>query len=110
MEIGVESMKKIIRYGVESKNFVFVEVNEDARELVRAGGMFDCEQIPRDFGEILDSLNPAISSILDKIRGLENAPNEVNVAFGIKIDEDKGAIISSDHENNFEIELKWVKK
>ncbi len=108
-------MKKIVEFpmeGTDQKIFVEVDVNEDDMQ-----GIIPAAQpgevigrAKKTFEEAIENIKPAAATIIQKIRSLHDAPDEVEVQFGLKLSADAGAFIASTGiEANYAITLKWKK-
>jgi len=62
----------------------------------------------QSFSEALDQVKPVAETVMQKLRGLSEPADEVEVKFGLKLSVDAGAIVTSvGGEASFEITLKW---
>jgi hypothetical protein len=53
-------------------------------------------------------VKPAASALVDGLRGMADAPDEVQVTFGIRLSGEMGAVIAkTSAEANFEVVLRW---
>jgi hypothetical protein len=69
------------------------------------------EKAQETLEEALDKIKPAAQSIIAKLRGLTDEPDEIAVEFGIKRNAAAGAFIASAGvEANYKGSLKWTKK
>jgi hypothetical protein len=59
----------------------------------------------------LEKVRPAAQFIIEKLRSLHDAPDEIGVAFGLKLSAEAGAVLASaGAEANYTVTLKWVRK
>jgi hypothetical protein len=65
-------------------------------------------KVQQTFEEALKNIKPVASTIISKLRDLDQPADEVEVKFGIKLTADAGAIFASvGGEVTYEITLKW---
>jgi hypothetical protein len=69
----------------------------------------------KEAGESLDGvlsrLGPTIKGLASELRSAADAPDDIEVAFSVKIAADSNVIIAkAGGEANFQIRLKWTKK
>ncbi len=109
-------MKKLIQFTTTDGNNFFVEIDEPvAAEAVRGyseqgntRGVL--ETAKQSFNDALKPLKEISNSIIDSVRQISNAPDEVEVELGLKFSAQAGIILTSlDSEANFKITLKWQK-
>lgn len=56
----------------------------------------------------IESIRPAVSAVMGIFRKLSNAPEEIEMEFGIKLSAKLGAILASaDGETNYKVTIKW---
>jgi len=106
-------MKRLIEFPIQSGGSLLVEVDEPMPEgVVRAARPGEViARAKETLEEALDKIKPAAQSIIAKLRGLPDAPDEVGVEFGIKLSAEAGAFIASAGvEANYKVTLKWAKK
>jgi hypothetical protein len=106
-------MKHLVEFPLEgSKEVIFVEVEEDEE-----GNFTDAstlgEKIERASQTLEDSLQkikPAAEAVIKKLKGLSQPPDEISVAFGLKLSADAGVILaSSSIEANYTVTVLWRK-
>jgi hypothetical protein len=107
-------LKQLAEFVLADGGTVLVEV--DAAPPVRAQmrGAFDprevVEKAKLSFEQALDKIRPAATAIIAKLRGIGDAPDEVSVSFGIKLNAEAGAVIAAAGvEANYNITLVWKK-
>jgi len=111
-------MKHLIEFPLEDGDVMLVEVEEDGAE---EGGFVPAsrgegdknviEKATMTFQEAIDKVKPGAEAIIKKLRGLSDPPDEMQVAFGLKLNAAAGAIIASAGiEANYTVTLKWVKQ
>ena len=107
-------MKRLIEFPLKEGGTLVVEVDEPETpgQVVKASTKPGAiaETAKQTFEEALDKIKPAAQSIITKLRGLHDEPDEIEVEFGIKLNAVAGAIIASAGvEANYKVTLKWVK-
>jgi hypothetical protein len=107
-------MKRIIDYPLEDGSTLKFEV-ETAE--VPSGWRGDqkpgqvAEKARQSFETSLEKLKPASELLIGKLRSLADAPDEIEVEFGIKLSAEAGAFIAAaSAEANYKVTLKWNKK
>lgn len=106
-------MTNLIEFPLEDGTTILVESNVSEPEV----GLLDAgrqEQViaraTQTFEQALDRVKPAASAIIQKIRSLHDAPDEVEVEFGLKLSADAGAFVASAGiDANYAVTLKWKK-
>ena len=99
-------MKRIVEFSVESGDSILVEVDEPSDRI----GLGDeiAEKAQKTFESALNTIKPVASTVINKVRSLNEPADEVEVKFGIKMTAGLGAVIASGNgEVNYEITLKW---
>lgn len=106
-------MKKLIEFPLEDGTTILVEVDENEMGGVvkssRAGDTIT--KASKTFEEAMDKVKPAASAIIAKIRSLHDAPDEVEVQFGLKLSAEAGAFVAAAGvDANYSVTLKWKKE
>ena len=99
-------MKRIVEFPLESGDSILVEVDEPSDRI----GLGDeiAEKAQKTFESALNAIKPVASTVINKVRSLNEPADEVEVKFGIKMTAGLGAVIASGKgEVNYEITLKW---
>jgi hypothetical protein len=99
-------VKRIVEFPLESGESILVEVDEPSDRI----GLGDeiAEKAQKTFESALSTIKPVASTIINKVRSLNEPANEVEVKFGIKMTAGLGAVVASGNaEVNYEITLKW---
>ncbi|GER85418.1 MAG: hypothetical protein IMW90_04255 [Thermogemmatispora sp.] len=108
-------MKKLVAFPLEDGGQVVIEVEEPepeggervpvSRRLTRP------EQASETLEKALQKVLPAIKAVAEKLHHLDLKPDEVEIAFGIKLSASLGAILATaGSEANFDITLHWYGK
>jgi hypothetical protein len=105
---------KLAQFPLRDGGFLIVEVDalESASEKVMRGSA-PAEAFAKatdTFESALEKVRSAAVGILQQLRSLEQAPDEIAVEFGVKLNVESGAIIAKvASEANFKINLTWKK-
>ncbi len=106
-------MKRLVEFPLEDGTTMLVEIEEpDLGGLVKAshadGVIVKAHQT---LEKSLEKVKPAAQFVIQQLRKLHDAPDEVQVSFGLKLSADAGAVLASaGAEANYTITLKWVKE
>lgn len=66
------------------------------------------ERTQQSLDEVLSHARPAVSALLQQVRGQEDAPDELEVEFGIQISLEVGAYIAAaSSQANFRVTMRW---
>lgn len=106
-------MKQLVQFPLEDGTSILVEVEEPETEgIVRAGrGGELIEKVQYTFEEALNQIKPAAETIIEKLRDLSSAPDQIEVEFGVKLSAEAGIFFASaSTEANFVITLSWTRK
>lgn len=105
--------KRLVKYPLENGQFILVEVDEPEEVgTVRVGRVGDkIEEAKETLEQALSNLEPVAKAVINKIRGLVDAPDEISVEFGLKLSGNVGVILASASvEANYKVSLKWKKE
>lgn len=102
-------MKRLVTYPLEGGGTVSVEVEDEPAVARRGLNPTDVsEKATSTFESTLASVKPAIMAIASTFRGLVDAPEEVEIEFGLKFTGQAGAIIASaETEAHFQMRMVW---
>lgn len=106
-------MKNLIEISMKEGGTIFVETepptsNDTVVRVSKAGEIIDQTQVQLEAA--LAKMKPVTSAIIATLKEPINAPDEVAVEFGIKLNAEANVIISSTAvEGNFKVSLKWKK-
>lgn len=107
-------MTRLLDLDLEQGGSILVEVEEPPRaEVTRGGGRgrVDVEKAASTLEEVLARLGPANRAIISQLRALADAPEEIEVEFGVKLNADANVVIArTGAEANFRILLKWGRR
>ena len=102
-------MKTIIEFPTENGEIVFIEMSEHQEDNDRVSlSSHILQKAEKTLESALEKIKPITQTIITKIRDNSEAPQEVEVKFGIKMNAELGAVIASGKsEINYEVTLKW---
>ncbi|MEI8131903.1 MAG: CU044_2847 family protein [Leptolinea sp.] len=106
-------MKRLIEFPLEDGGTILVEVDEFESEFGSVPVAREDEIVVKanqTFEHALETIQPVARTVVKKFRIMPDTPDEVQVAFGVKLSAEAGALIASTGvEANFTITLKWRK-
>lgn len=105
-------MKHLVEFPLEDGNSVVIEIDEpEAGGTVRASRGDTLAKAKETLEEALEKVLPVTKSVVEKLRNIGNRPDEIEVAFGVKLTTTAGAVIASaTAEANFDVTLRWAGK
>jgi hypothetical protein len=107
-------MKRLIEFPLQDGSSMIVEVDEPETfgGVTRTARPSDViEKAHQTLDDALDKITPAAQTVISKLRGLHDEPDEIEVEFGIKLSAAAGAFVASAGvEANYKVTLKWAKK
>lgn len=104
-------MARLVEFPLQDGGAVLVQVDEAGSGPVTRG-LGDrhtvTEQARLTFEEAIGRVQPAAQSLLDRLRSLADAPDEVGLEFGLELNAEAGAFIASASSTaNFKVTLTW---
>jgi hypothetical protein len=106
-------MKRLISYPLDAGDSVLIEV-EDATGGGVTRGLHPSdviETVANSFEAALEAIKPTAVAVASKFRGFVDAPEDVEVEFGLKFSGQAGAFIASaSTEAQFRIKMVWKGK
>lgn len=106
-------MKRVISVPLEAGGNIQIEVEDEAGSAVTRGlhpGDL-AEAAGHSFETALDAIRPAALAVVGKFRDFSDAPDQVEVEFGVKFAGQAGAFIASaSTEAQFQIRVLWKGK
>jgi hypothetical protein len=104
-------LTRLIEFSLEDGGSIMVEMAEPVSPdgVLRAGRRDQLADKASDtFEAALEKVKPAASSMIAKLRSLPDAPEEIEVEFGLKLSAEAGAIVASvSGEAHYKVTLKW---
>jgi Trypsin-co-occurring domain 1 len=102
-------VRSLIEFRLEDGTSVFVEAESSGREAVRggrAGGL--AMEAGETFESALARVQPAAFAIVELLRAISDAPEEIEVEFGIQLSAEVGAFVArASGDANFRVALRW---
>jgi len=105
-------MKRLIEFPLEDGTSMMVEVDEPEEDGLTRVSRRDpgvIERAQQTLEKSLDRVKPAAQFIIEKLRGLHDSPDEIEVQFGLKLNAGSGVILAAGVEANYTVKLKWAK-
>lgn len=110
-------MQRIAVFTTADGDEVAVQVADDGAGGVtfRGGGGVGgagalVERTQQNLDEVLAHARPAVVSLLRQLRDVEDAPDELEVEFGIQVSLEVGAFIATaDSSANFRVTMRWLR-
>ena len=107
-------MRHLIEFPLEDGGSIVIEVDEPETEggVVRAARPGEIvAKAGQTFEEALERVKPAAGAIIKKLKELSDAPDEVEVEFGLKMSAQAGAVIAvASVEANYRVKLRWTRE
>lgn len=105
-------MKHLVEFPLEEGGSIVVMVDEpESTGTIRAAREDTIAKAKQTFEEALNGVLPVTKSLVEKLRSIGNAPDEIEVAFGVSLNSAVGAVIASaSAEANFSVTMHWSAK
>ena len=106
-------MRRIVEFPLEDGDTFLVEIDEPEQGgLVKAAvGTGTVAKAQLTLEKSLEKVRPAAQFIIQRLRTLQDAPDEIEVTFGLKLSTEAGAVLASaGAEANYTVTLKWVRE
>ena len=110
-------VRRLVDFPMHDGGSVVVEVDDDAAGGgVRAGGGVTrgwpdrrvVEQAQQSFEQAVGRVQPAVQAMLGRLRALADAPDEVQVEFGVQLSAEAGAFVAAaSSTGNFRVSMTW---
>ena len=105
-------MKRLVEFPLVQGGSVLVEVDDPPGGPVMRGIGKDrsalVEKADETFEEATAAVTPAASSLIARLRLLDDPPDEVGIEFGVQLSAQTGAFIASvAAEANFKVSMTW---
>lgn len=103
---------ELVKFPLESGGSITVEVTPaDGRPMVRGARASAAQTIERagqTLEQALDDIGPTATAVVRKLREGVDSPSEIEVAFGITLKTEAGAVIAKvGGEANFQVTARW---
>lgn len=104
-------MKQLVEFALSDDKSILIEVDESAatgaKPIARNG--VKIVEAKETFEQALANIDPMVKAIKKKFDEMEDAADEVEVKFGVKLSGQAGAIITVGAEASYEITMRWKK-
>jgi hypothetical protein len=107
-------VRQLVGFPLEGGGTVLVEVEEPDRGPVTRGlgrddqGSKVVQRTSQTFEEATAGVMPAAEALINRLKGLVDAPDEIGLEFGVQLSAEAGAFIASvAAEANFKISMSW---
>jgi hypothetical protein len=107
------AVKRLVSFPLEAGGNVLIEVDEEAGAAVTRGLRPSevVDSVSNSFEAALDAIKPAAVAVASKFRNFVDAPEDVEVEFGLKFAGQAGAFIASaSTEAQFRVKMVWKGK
>jgi hypothetical protein len=113
VNLGCLSVKRLVSFPLETGGNVLIEVEEEGGSPVtrglRPGEVV--ESVGRSFEAAIEAIKPAALAVASKLRNFADAPEDLEVEFGLKFAGQAGAFIASaSTEAQFRVKMVWKGK
>ncbi len=103
-------MKHLVEFPLVEGGSIVVEVDEpETGGTVRAVREVKIEKARETFEDALSKVLPVTKTVVEKLRGMESRPDEIEVTFGVNLSTMAGAFIASaSAAANFGVTVRWT--
>ena len=110
-----DRVKRLVEFPLEQGGSVVVEVDEPSADPVMRGIGKDrsalVEEADKTFEDATAAVTPAARSLIDRLRSIDNPPDEVGLEFGVALSAQTGAFIASvAGQANFKVSMTWRRR
>ena len=91
-------MRRLVEFPLQDGGSVVVEVDDDGAGAGVTRGWPDrrvVEQAQQSFEQAVGRVQPAVQAMLGRLRALADAPDEVQVEFGVQLSAEAGAFVAA---------------
>jgi hypothetical protein len=106
-------VRRLVSFPLEAGGSVLIEVDEEAGATVTRGLRPSevIESVGHSFEAALEAIGPAAVAVARKLRDHVDAPENIEVEFGLKFSGQAGAVIASaSTEAQFHVKMVWTGK
>ena len=105
-------MKRLVEFPLDEGGSVLVEVDEPSVGPVTRGIGKDrvalVQEADKTFEDATAAVTPAARSLIERLRSIDNPPDEVGIVFGVQLSAQTGAFIASvAAQANFTVSMTW---
>jgi uncharacterized protein (DUF697 family) len=103
-------MTQLVEFPLSAGGSTLVEVTQGEAGPVTRGlkGIAVTEQARQTFEEAVSRVQPAVEGVINQLRSLTQAPDEMHVEFGLNLHAEAGAFIAAVSATaNFTVALTW---
>jgi hypothetical protein len=108
------AMRHLVEFPLQDGGTILVQVDEPVPEggIVKAASAGEVlEKAEQSFEDALDRIKPAAATIISRLRGLSDPPDEIEVEFGLTLNAKAGAFIAAaGAEANYTVKLTWKRE
>ncbi len=105
-------MSRYVKFTLPDSSTVIMESDERETELVRSGRPGElAKQATETFEQAAENARKAALVVLEKVRGLHDSPDEVEITFGLKASGELGSLViaKAGVEASYSVKLTWKK-
>jgi len=106
-------MSRYVEFELPDGSKVIIESDEPSGGVVKAGRLGDVAERAREtFEQAVENARKAALVILDRVRGLHDSPDEVEVTFGLKASGELNTLVvaKAGIEASYSVKLTWKKE
>jgi len=108
-------VKRLVEFPLEQGGSVLIEIDESpAGPVTRGLGKAYpalVEQADKTFEDATATVTPAALSLIARLRGIDDPPDEVGIEFGVQLSAQAGAFIASAAgQANFVVSMTWRRR
>ncbi|MFG1680781.1 CU044_2847 family protein [Nonomuraea sp. NPDC049269] len=105
-------MERLVEFQSDGGETLLVEVHDlpasDGAARRGWGSRPTAQEADRSFEQAVERIRPAAQAVINRLRLLSDAPDEINVEFGLGLSAEAGAFIAKTSGSaNFKISLTW---
>ena len=102
-------MDSLVEFDLEDGGTVLIQADGSPAITTRGGGRSQ-EKAEQSLERAAETIRPAAETMLATFIGMENAPSEISLEFGVQFSAEAGAFIGSVSGGaNFAVTVKWIR-